>query len=232
MGDWIVLKTIIPFLIAFSSIWSQTLENAYVKTFPLTSAEGLELINVTVDEVEYIGKEGIQVSGIEGKINVEYLAIVPDIIFKDGIIEIELTGEPAPNADPQMRGFVGIAFRIDTSNYSSYECFYLRPTNARADDQLRRNHSVQYVSHPEYPWYKLRNDSPGLYESYVDLVPGEWTKIKIEVTRRVAKLYVHGSEQPCLIVNDLKHDVSEGKIALWLHTSTLARYRNLVVTSN
>ena len=69
-----------------------------------------------------------------------------------------------------------------------------------------------------------------MYESYVDLVPGEWTKMKIEVADKVAKLYVNDSEQPCLIINDLKHKETEGKIALWLHSSTLARYRNLVVT--
>jgi len=227
-----MIRTIMFFLISFTSIWGQILEDAYVKTFSLNSAEGLELINVTADAVEHSGKNGIQVSAIEGKINVETLVVIPDIIFKDGTIEIELTGEPAPNADPQMRGFVGVAFRVDTSNNSRYECIYLRPTNARADIQLRRNHSVQYVSHPEFPWYKLRNDSPGLYESYVDMAPGEWTKIKIEVAGGVAKLYLHDAEHPCLIVNDLKHGDSEGKIALWLHTSTLASYRNLVVTSN
>ena len=55
--------------------------------------------------------------------------------------------------------------------------------------------------------------------------------MKIEVSGKTAKLYLHDAEQPCLIVNDLKYEQSAGKIALWLHSSTLARYRNLVVTS-
>jgi hypothetical protein len=225
-----MIKAVLFFSIAFGCVFGQALESTNVNTFSLNSAEGLELINVNAVEVEHNGKEGIQITAAEGKINVETLVIIPEILFEDGTIEVELTGEPAPNADPQMRGFVGIAFRVDQSNYSSYECFYLRPTNARTDNQLRRNHSVQYVSHPEFPWYKLRNDYPGLYESYVDLEPGVWTKLKIEVAGRVAKLYLHDAEQPCLIVNDLKHGELEGKIALWLHTSTLARYRNLIVT--
>ena len=78
----------------------------------------------------------------------------------------------------------------------------------------------------------MRKENPGLYESYVDLAPGEWIKIKIVVDGKTAKLYLHNAEQPSLIVNDLKHEDSEGKIALWLHSSTLARYRNLVVTPN
>lgn len=36
------------------------------------------------------------------------------------------------------------------------EAIYLRPTNGRADDQLRRNHAVQYISHPEHLWERLR----------------------------------------------------------------------------
>ena len=129
-----------------------------------------------------------------------------------------------------MRGFVGVAFRVDPSDYSIYECFYLRPTNARANNQVRRNHSTQYISHPEYPWHRLRKEFPKKYESYVDLEPGKWTKLKIEVDESTAKFFVHDAAQPCLIVNDLKHEIKEGKIALWLHSSTLARYSNLVVT--
>jgi len=227
-----VTKTLISLLLAISWLFGQTTEEPDEKVLSLDSGVGLELINVRADIVDHNGKKGIQIARIAGEINGETLVIIPEMNFKDGIIEIELTGEPAADADPQMRGFVGIAFRVNPSDYSSYECFYLRPTNARANNQLRRNHSTQYVSHPEFPWYKLRKKNPGLYESYVDLVPGEWTKIKIDVAGKVAKLYLHDAEQPSLIVNDLRHEESEGKIALWLHSSTLARYRNLVVTPN
>jgi len=175
-------------------------------------------------------KPGFKSRKNDGEITGETLVIIPEINFKNGIITIELTGEPSAEADSNMRGFVGVAFHVNGADYSRYKCFYLRPTNARADNQLRRNHSTQYIAHPEYPWYRLRKEHNGLYESYVDLVPGEWTKIKIEVADKVAKLYVHDAEQPSLIINDLKHEESEGKIALWLHSSTLARYRNLVVT--
>jgi len=225
-------KTLIALLIAISFVFGQTTKDPNQKTLALNSSTGLELINVKAKIVDHKGKKGIQVSKIEGEIKGETLVIIPEINFKDGIIEIELTGEPAAAAPPQKRGFVGLAFRVNPTDYSIYECFYIRPTNARANNQLQRNHSTQYISHPEFPWYKLRKANPGLYESYVDLVPGEWTKIKIEVAGKTAKLYLHDAEQPCLIVNDLKLEESAGKIALWLHSSTLARYRNLVVTPN
>lgn len=224
-------KILLSLLIIISCVYGQSTNSSEKKIFNLDTSEGLELINVKAEAVNHKDKTGIQITKEDGEITGGTLVIIPEINFRNGIITLELTGEPAPDADPQMRGFVGLAFRVNPKDYSSYECFYLRPTNSRADNQLRRNHSIQYVSHPEYPWYRLRKESPGLYESYVDLVPGEWTKIKIEVTDQKAKLYVHDANQPCLIVNDLKKGASEGKIALWLHSSTLARFRNLVVYS-
>lgn len=200
---------------------------AQVVEYPLDSTEGLRLINVKAEVVELGGLEGLRVTRADDYTEGGTLALIEGSKFENGVIEIELAGEPAPWADPNMRGFVGIAFRVDPEDPDRYECFYLRPTNARADNQLQRNHSTQYVSHPEYPWYRLRDESPGMYESYVDLAAGEWTSIRIEVKGTAAALYVGEAEQPVLIVKDLKHGESVGQIGLWLHESTLAHFRNL-----
>jgi hypothetical protein len=129
-----------------------------------------------------------------------------------------------------MRGFVGIAFRVQPHG-SHFEYFFLRPTNGRADDQLRRNHSAQYCSHPDFPWFQLREEYPGAYESYTDLVSGEWTDIRIVVSGLRAELYVGGAEQPCLIVKDLKLGQSAGQIALWVGSGTEAHFTALSVRS-
>jgi hypothetical protein len=200
---------------------------AQVVEHPLDSAEGLRLINVKAEVVELDGLEGLRVTRADDYSEGGTLALVEGSNFGNGVIKIELAGEPAPGADPNMRGFIGIAFRVDPADPDRYECFYLRPTNARADNQLQRNHSVQYVSHPEYPWYRLRDESPGMYESYVDLAAGEWTSIRIEAKGTTAALYVGEAEQPVLIVKDLKHGESVGQVGLWLHESTLAHFRNL-----
>lgn len=230
MSKILVLASALSIL--FSNVFSQSINNDSQIKLPLKSVDNLTLINLGAESVEYEGKEGIRLVITDTYTGGETIAIVNELEFEDGTIEIELAGEPAPDADPQMRGFIGIAFRLQDTNTYSYECFYLRPTNGRANNQLQRNHSIQYVSHPEYPWYRLRKESPGAYESYVDLQPGVWTKMKIEVSGEQAKLYVHDAEQPCLIVNDLKHESLKGKIALWLHSSTVAHFRNLVVTPN
>ena len=119
-----------------------------------------------------------------------------------------------------------MAFRV-ASAPSKYECFYVRPTNGRADDQLRRNHAAQYISMPEYEWSRLRKETPGQYESYVDLVPGEWMKLKIEVKGSKARLYVNGSPQPVLVVNELKHGDGTGSVALWIGLQAEGYFTNL-----
>jgi hypothetical protein len=160
----------------------------------------------------------------------EHLAIVDGIEFGDGTIEVELAGSPVPGAGGFARGFVGVAFRVQPDS-ETYDCIYLRPANGRALEQTRRNHSTQYVSHPDWPWYRLRAEFPGRYESYVDMVPGEWIPLKISVEGDQARLYVGGAEQPSLIVNDLKSGPDgKGKVALWIHASTVGHFRNLRIT--
>ena len=138
------------------------------------------------------------------------------------MIEDDTTAELA-------RGFVGIAFRLQDDR--TYDAFYLRPTNGRAEDQERRNHSAQYISHPEWTWFRLRKETPSRYESYVDLVPGEWAKVRIEVRGDHARLFVNDAPQPTLVVNDVKTGASaKGGVALWLGPGTVAHFRNLTVT--
>ena len=227
----IPLKVFLFVLPAISFLASQTNDDS--KIIPLNSTDGLKLINVKTSLVSLQGKEGLRVEKEDREDNnFPTLVLIEGSNFRSGTIELELAGEPAEGAPENSRGFVGVAFRIDSAITESYECIYLRPTNGRADNQLQRNHSVQYVSHPEYPWYRLRKEEPGVYESYVDLVPGEWVSIKIVVSGISAKLYVHGSSQPTLIVNELKHGNREGLVGLWLHTSTLAHFRNLKITNS
>ena len=82
--------------------------------------------------------------------------------------------------------------------------------------------------HPDWPWFRLRKETPSKYEAYVDLVPNEWTRIKIEVREERARSYVHDNAQPTLIVNDVKSGTNaKGAIALWLGPGTVAHFRDL-----
>jgi hypothetical protein len=203
-------------------------------TFRLDSLKGLEIINIQAKVAEYRGRRAVHLVRRADQPSeatpqtADSLAILSGTDFKDGTIEAELAGMPAVDAPADARGFIGIAFRV-AGHGARFECFYLRPTNGRAEDQLRRNHSVQYISAPEYTWKKLRTENPGVYESYADMEAGAWTKIKIVVAGTKAKLYVNGAAQPCLIVNDLKLGESRGQIALWTTVETDAYFSNLTV---
>lgn len=201
------------------------------QTFPLDSPDQLKFVNVKAETVTFKGRKAIRVHdaappnlGDEGR-----LAILTGTDFQDGVIEVDLAGEPRAGAGEGARGFVGIAFRV-APDQSRFECIYLRPTNGRAEDQVRRNHSVQYISVPGFPWHLLRKEVPEKYESYVDLVAGEWTRVRIEVRGEKARLFVNGVEQPTLLINDLKQGQSKGSVALWIGPDTLAHFANLRIS--
>jgi len=202
-------------------------------TFRLDSLAGLDIINVKAAPATYRGKRSVRLlqsttDPVSSDPQKESIAILKDSDFKDGTIEAEIAGAPRQGAPADARGFVGIAFRSQ-DHAGRFECFYVRFTNGRADDQLRRNHSVQYISHPEFPWERFRKENPGVYESYTDLEAGAWTKIKIVVSGNKARLYINGADQPCLIVNDLKLGEAHGPIALWVGDDTEAYFSNLTI---
>jgi Domain of Unknown Function (DUF1080) len=203
---------------------------APVSSFPLNSVHGLDAVNGKAEITTYRGRPSVHLVPLPDHQNSDeaMLAILTERNFKDGTIEVEVAGTRRADSAPDERGFIGVAFRVQPEG-SKFEYFYLRPLNGRADDQLRRNHSVQYSSHPEFPWNRLRTENPGQYESYVDLEPGVWTKMKIVVLGTKASLYVNDAPQPCLIVNDLKLGETHGQIALWSHTSTDGYFSNLTV---
>ena len=145
------------------------------------------------------------------------------------MIEVKLLSRLVPNAPEYARGFIGIAFRVNDSN-SKFECIYIRPTNGRANDQIRRNHSIQYFSYPDYPFDRLRKEAPEKYESYADMGLNEWIKLKIVVKDVQAKLFINDNKQPSLIVNDLKHGANlSGAIAFWVDSGTEGYFSELKI---
>jgi hypothetical protein len=149
--------------------------------------------------------------------------------FSNGIIEVKVLSRLLNTAPDFARGFIGVAFRIDESN-SIFECIYIRPTNGRCDDQIRRNGSTQYFSYPDYKFDRLRSEFPRKYESYADMGLDEWIKIKIIVNNYKAVLFLNDSKYPVLIVNDLKHgsDISGG-IGFWIDIGTDGYFTDLRV---
>jgi len=196
---------------------------------PLMSAQTPDRLTphqVKVESVDYMGKRAVKVVEENQVPNGEAYAVVKDATFHNGEIEVEMAGRPAGGAAAAARGFIGIGFRLKEGQF---EYIYLRPTNGRADDQIRRNHSTQYSSHPKFSFAEARQQAPEKYESYVDLEVGVWTKVRITVEGTKARLYVHGAAQPCLIVNDLKLGDSSGGVALWIGPGTEGYFSGLKI---
>jgi hypothetical protein len=183
---------------------------------------------VELSRVNYKGAAAVRLVDKMGPTANDSLIVVDGTQFHNGIIEAEVAGLPAKGAFKDARGFIGIAFRVKDRDH--YEAFFIRPTNGRVDDQLRRNHATQYIGMPDYPWFRLRKENPGVYESYADMVAGEWTRLRIQVEGSKARLFVGRANQPSLVVNDLKNAADGGGgVALWIGTGTEGYFRNVRV---
>ena len=151
------------------------------------------------------------------------LGILGDIAFDNGIIEIELLGENNPG-----KSFIGIAFNIQ--NDSTYEAIYFRPFNFVAEKQIRKNHMVQYIFHPEFTWRKLREERTGDYEDEISNPPNpdEWFKAIIRITDHTVDVYTNGISKPVLTIDRLTSTKSN-KIGIWTGFGSSGRFRNLVI---
>lgn len=157
-------------------------------------------------------------------------AKVKNIDLRNGTIEVKVLSRLLKTAKPSDRGFIGVAFRISEDN-TKFECIYIRPTNGRAGEQIRRNHSIQYFSFPDYKFDRLRKESPEKYESYADMGLDEWIQIKIVIHESQARLYLNNNKQPSLIVTDLKHGpTASGSIGLFVDVGTEGYFSDLKIS--
>ena len=200
---------------------------ARVQTFPLRDATGLSATKAKTAAVTYRGRKSVRIT-VEGEDH-EGLALLPGTDFQDGVIEADIALKTTTPPGVRYPGFVGIAFRA-RPDASHYELFYLRPGNSDAVDQAMRNHAVQYASEPAFGWYRLRREWPSVYESHAELAMETWTKVRIEVAGRTAKLYLHGSAKPSLLVDGLKGEDLRGAIGLWAFTDEEAYFSNVRIT--
>ena len=189
----------------------------------------LEALKVSMSIEKLMGKQVVKVikdSSVQ-EFDQPTFVKIRGVDFRNGTIEVKVLSRLLKNAPDFARGFIGIAFRINDSN-TKYESIYIRPTNGRADDQVRRNHSIQYYSYPDYKFDRLRKESPEKYEAYSDMALNRWITMRIEVKGTQAKLFLDNNKQPSLIVNDLKHGGGlSGGIGLWVDVGTEGFFSDL-----
>lgn len=133
-----------------------------------------------------------------------------DVNFRTGTIECDILGKSAPRGS----NFLGIAFH--GKDDTTFECVYFRPFNFRAPNPENAAHAVQYISHPQWPWQKLRAEKTGQYEKPIAPPPDgdAWFHARIVVTEKKVRVFVNDAAQPSLEVDRLT-DRTDGKIAIW-----------------
>ena len=209
---------------------------AHVQSFPLRDANGLIVPKMKkmktesmmkTEPVKYLGRDSVRIT-MEGEDH-EGIALLPGADFQDGVIEADIALKTTAPPGVRYPGFVGIVFRA-RPDASHYELVYLRPGNSDAGDQAMRNHAIQYASEPDFGWYRLRREWPSVYESHAEIAMETWTKVRIEVAGRSAKVYLNGSASPSLVVDGLKGEDLRGAVGLWGYTDEEAYFSNVKIT--
>jgi hypothetical protein len=179
--------------------------------------KSLPVFNRTATSVTDGARTGVRLSEAADN-GVAYL---PDVELGDGTIELDIRGK-----DVQGQSFVGVAFHgLDDT---TYDAVYFRPFNFRTADSARHAHAVQYVSHPTYPWQKLREEHPGQYERGVTPAPDPngWFHARIVVAGPKVSVYVADATEPSLVAT-LLSDRRKGRVGLWVGNGSGGDFANL-----
>ena len=144
--------------------------------------------------------------------------------FSNGVIEFDVRGK-----DEFQKSFIGVAFHIASPD--TFDAVYFRPFNFKTPDKVRVNHAVQYVSHPDYPWHKLRAEKPEQFEKPVSPVPDPngWFRVRIVIDHPKVSVFVEGSKTPSLVVDQL-NTRGGGMVGLFMGSPSGGDFANLKVT--
>jgi len=178
-----------------------------------------------VDEVKGRSALRIEPTKTEFAISDEWVAILSDVAFTDGVIEFDALGQ----SEPPQSNFLGVAFRLVDAQ--THDVVYFRPFNFRAEDPYRKAHAVQYVSHPDHRWWDLREQTPGVYEKPIDPAPDgdAWFHARIVVDWPAVRAYVNGAAEPSLVVEGLSTGSGAG-LGLWVGPGRGGYFANLKIT--
>ena len=206
--------TIISLLFATFELVAQTL------TPDLQDMSKWTLHNRAAEPFNEDGKKGIRLSEAPN----DGVMILKDFEFREGTIELDIKGKNA-----LQQSFVGLAFHGQDLN--TYDAIYFRPFNFMNPDTSRRRRAVQYISMPNYPWEKLRQDHPGKYENRVQPVPNPdgWFHVRIVVFGKRVRVFVNDSETASLEVEKVT-STTKGGLGLWVGNSSGGSFANLEIT--
>ncbi len=192
-------------------------------SFPFAEAapdESWKVVNRSLTAFEDGGRKAVRLDERAG----QGIAWRNGALFAEGTIEFDVRGQGA-----EQRSFVGIVFHA--ADARGFEAVYFRPFNFRSADPAKAGRAVQYVSHPEFTWQRLRAEKPGRYEKAVSPVPDPngWFHVCIVCASMKVGVYVDGSPEPCLEVEELG-DRGPGMVGLFVGNGSGGDFAGLVIT--
>ena len=193
------------------------------------NAENFQAIHTSVENALLDGETVLRVVKSEKVecFDEDTYARLLDFNFHNGTICVEMRSRLLPDAPEFARGFIGIVFRINRDN-SEFESYYVRPTNGRHPDPVRRAHGSQYFSYPGYTFSYFREHGISGYEAPCDIGLDEWITLKAVIQDATAAFYVNAMDAPVLVVEGLKHGTdARGGIGFYVDIGTEAFFRNL-----
>lgn len=194
----------------------------------------LKAVHTTISNVEFEGEKVLRVVKSEKIMEFDentYAKLI-DSTFHNGIIEVKMLSRLLPDAPDFARGFIGIAFRINDDD-TKFESYYVRPTNGKTNDPIRKAHGCQYFSYPKYTFSYFRDHNITKYEAPVNIDLNEWIKLKAVIEDSKAIFYINDEPNPILIVDDLIHDNHlTGSIGFFVDIGTEAFFKDLKITYN
>ena len=226
-----LLKITIPFLLLCVVSYGQKLT---------LGKQTFELKNVTGSIISFQGQKALKierdlnalafdVNRLESTVDEPTYAKLTDLEFENGTIEVKMYSQiQNPSPFQFAQGFIGVAFRID-ANDKAFENIYLRPKVGRSDNQLFRNHTVQYYAYPNAKFETLRKTDPYKYEGSAPVNINEWITMRLEVNGETVEMFINDAKYSTFIVDKMKGTTKIGSIALWVDIGTIGYFKDLKV---
>ncbi|WP_203567152.1 hypothetical protein [Aestuariimicrobium ganziense] len=200
--------------------------------------EGAVLHGVTAEPVDLDGRPCLRVEltddlTFNGTWGVDFVDqptyVELPIEFTTGRIDVALRSRLNGKGPEECRAFAGLAYRIKDGT-KAFESVYLRPLNGLKVDPPgpRGQRAVQHFAYPDWPFDRLREERPGLYESAADIGPDEWIQLSVDVA--ADGVVVRIDDQVVLQVDQPLAEPSIGTVGLFVDIGTEAFFADLQVT--
>jgi sugar lactone lactonase YvrE len=179
----------------------------------LLLATGIEADTIDFESDSWVKTNAEVVTHLDRKCLIGSASLA-NVELDNGIIEYDI----AVNGS---RCFPAVTFRVTSAH--EYEEFYLRPHASNRSDALQYTPVFSGAS-----GWQLYNGKG--YTAAAEIPSNQWIHVRLEILGKQARVFLDNSEQPALVINELKHEVGKGAVGIKSVRSKAACFSNFKVT--